>query len=1362
MKKVFLLYCLLVITAGVSAQITIPTGVSNVVVPCGTNNYAATVVTGTGGTGVEWFSDYLCTTSLGTNGTYNGATATSTMIFAKSTNGAASSADPKQVYIFKPQIPTASFTTVNSCSGVDVTVVVDTLLDSLTTIVLEDATIDPNVPGTNYDNNFLMVRPTGFCGGNVNFLTKYDVGVIPPNVTPVYSRSSTVAYSGFAHGGNGTVYEQFVANDGWDETTVTFATAPMPALPSNTADNIGSWWVWYGFPSLTVAHYDAATMGGSNEGDKPQANANILLNQQVITERAGDQTLSMFHFSPGYDSRYYAKNHKTNTSLLPQLKTIFSYNQAATCTYSWVGPGGFTAATQNISGLTVSGLYTLTITSAFGCIGVMNANIVVPPGALDVDPLADIVACDSIQLPAITGSSLVTPAYYTGLGGSGTSYNPGDWISTSGTYYIYDQTGTVPNCTDEETFTITIIACGCNTTMLSETFDQAVIVGANGPALYGNGGSDHNAAYALSGTFFGWFNIQNGIGPVDIYDRSINGLSVGCTIDASIWIRESYGGANIDISLIDDFGAVLATTNLTLNGIYQQVTLTTVATTPGLRYLIHFNGVGGNGLDIVTEDLLITQSCNSANGTDTQVACGSYLWINGINYVANNNTATHTIVAGAANGCDSIVTLDLTINNPVNSSDVQVACGSYLWIDGINYVANNNTATHTIVAGAANGCDSIVTLDLTINNPVNSSDVQVACGSYLWIDGINYVANNNTATHTIVGGAANGCDSIITLDLTITNGVNSIDVQVACGSYLWIDGINYVANNNVATQTIVGGAANGCDSIITLNLTINNPVNSTDVQVACGSYLWIDGINYVANNNTATHTIVAGAANGCDSIITLDLTITSDANSTDIQVACDSFVWIDGINYVANNNTATQTIVGGAANGCDSIITLNLTINPTPTVTVPNDLIYCKGEITLVNIFTSTNPGTTYTWTNSNTAIGLVANGIGNIPVFTATNSTGAPISGVISVTPSANGCVGLPVNYNIIVSPAITFTKVITPISCFAANDGQIAITPISGTPNFNYTWSVPGVGNSALATGLLPGQVTVTVEDANGCSEDSTFTIFEPAQIIVSFLSDRIDGCPGESVEFYIQTDTTLISSLTWNLGNGTTVSGSHSDFDTISTVYPNPGSYDVSLTITDTSVAGCSNTLPLSGYITIHDNPIANFSYAPTDATVFDPTIYFTDLSQINITNWDWDFDGLGASTDQNPIFVFPEDTGNYLVTLTVIDNNTCTNNITQNVKIFGEFGIFIPNSFTPDQNGRNDLFNPIGFGISEVGYSFMIFDRWGELIFETHALSDGWDGTYKGKLVPNDTFVWRVIFHDLDGVKHEQTGHINALR
>ncbi len=380
----------------------------------------------------------------------------------------------------------------------------------------------------------------------------------------------------------------------------------------------------------------------------------------------------------------------------------------------------------------------------------------------------------------------------------------------------------------------------------------------------------------------------------------------------------------------------IVTLNLTINNVVTGTDVQTACNSftwiDGITYNASTNTptftiVGGSvtGCDsIVTLDLTIN---NVVTGTDVQTACNSFTWIDGITYNASTNTPTFTIVGGSVSGCDSIVTLDLTINNVVTGTDVQTACNTYTWIDGITYNASTNTPTFTIVGGSVTGCDSIVTLDLTINNVVTGTDVQTACNSFTWIDGITYNASTNTPTFTIVGGSVSGCDSIVTLDLTINNVVTGTDVQTACNSYTWIDGITYNASTNTPTFTIVGGSVSGCDSIVTLDLTINNVVTGTDVQTACNTYTWIDGITYNASTNTPTFTIVGGSVSGCDSIVTLDLTINNVVTGTDVQTACNSFTWIDGITYNASTNTPTFTIIGGSVSGCDSIVTLDLTIN---------------------------------------------------------------------------------------------------------------------------------------------------------------------------------------------------------------------------------------------------------------------------------------------------------------------------------------------------------------------------------------------------------------------------------------------------
>jgi hypothetical protein len=364
---------------------------------------------------------------------------------------------------------------------------------------------------------------------------------------------------------------------------------------------------------------------------------------------------------------------------------------------------------------------------------------------------------------------------------------------------------------------------------------------------------------------------------------------------------------------------------------------------------VETNAVGCDSL--VTLNLTIT---DSNAGTDVQAACDSYTWIDGTTYTASNNTATW--VETNAVGCDSLVTLNLTITNSNAGTDVQAACDSYTWIDGTTYTASNNTATW--VETNAGGCDSLVTLNLTITNSNAGTDLQAACDSYTWIDGNTYTASNNTATW--VETNAVGCDSLVTLNLTITDSNAGTDVQAACDSYTWIDGTTYTASNNTATW--VETNAVGCDSLVTLNLTITNSNAGTDVQAACDSYTWIDGTTYTASNNTATW--LETNAGGCDSLVTLNLTITNSNAGTDVQMACDSYTWIDGTTYTASNNTATWLETN--AGGCDSLVTLNLTITNSNAGT---DVQAACDSYTWID-------GTTYTASN-NTATWLETNAVG-------------------------------------------------------------------------------------------------------------------------------------------------------------------------------------------------------------------------------------------------------------------------------------------------------------------------------------------------------------------------------------------------
>ncbi len=224
-----------------------------------------------------------------------------------------------------------------------------------------------------------------------------------------------------------------------------------------------------------------------------------------------------------------------------------------------------------------------------------------------------------------------------------------------------------------------------------------------------------------------------------------------------------------------------------------------------------------------------------------------------------------------------------------------------------------------------------------------------------------------------------GCDSLLTISLTINSSSTGIDSRTECNAFTWIDGNTYTSNTNTPTWIIPNSA--GCDSLVTLELTISNSSTGTDTQTACDSFTWIDGSTFTSSTNTPTWALTNAA--GCDSLVTLDLTVNYSNSGTDVQTTCDAYTWIDGNTYTSNNNLATWALTN--ALGCDSIVTLDLTINAVSSSVTQNGTLLTADEI-----------GATYQWLNCAEMI----------PINGATDqSYTATESGDYAVIVDNNGC---------------------------------------------------------------------------------------------------------------------------------------------------------------------------------------------------------------------------------------------------------------------------------------------------------------------------------------------------------------------
>ena len=282
------------------------------------------------------------------------------------------------------------------------------------------------------------------------------------------------------------------------------------------------------------------------------------------------------------------------------------------------------------------------------------------------------------------------------------------------------------------------------------------------------------------------------------------------------------------------------------------------------------------------------------------------------------------------------------------------------------------------------------------------------------------------------------------------------------------------------------------------------------------TYLWspASGLSSTTISNptatpptTAIYTVTVTDANGCTGTAISTVTVNPNpsvvANSgstcngnpfTIFASGAMTYLWHTGATanpLVVNPATTTSYTVTGTTSGCVGTAVATVTVNPLPIVVSEPNINVCAGTALPPNTFSSSPAGSTFTWTNSNTAIGLAASGTSSLPAFTATNGSGSPITSTITVTATRFGCTGPSMTFTITVNPMLTVTVgSIVPASCGVCN-GSVTATGSGGAPPYVYNW-VPGFSTTPSATGLCTGTYTVTLTDGNGCV--GTATAFIP----------------------------------------------------------------------------------------------------------------------------------------------------------------------------------------------------------------------------------------------------------------------------
>lgn len=290
-------------------------------------------------------------------------------------------------------------------------------------------------------------------------------------------------------------------------------------------------------------------------------------------------------------------------------------------------------------------------------------------------------------------------------------------------------------------------------------------------------------------------------------------------------------------------------------------------------------------------------------------------------------------------------------------------------------------------------------------------------------------------------------------------------------------------------------------------------------------------------------------------------------------------------------------------------------------------------------------------------------------------------------------------------------------------------------------------------------PGEipVTLTVRDTNQCEDQRTQVIeYFPVPNLIVVSPSSFLGCQPAEIFFNnlsFPIDTTY--DILWDFGDG----GTSTDISPTYT-YENPGNYTVNVEIT--SPIGCETDTVFDELITVLESPVADFSFTPSEPSNLNNTITFSDLSQRGV-GWTWDFGDGSRSQQRSPIHTY-RDTGIYVIQQVVVHPSGCTDTLEQIIDIFPEVRYYLPNAFTPNNDSVNDFYKGVGVMTGATNFSLTIWNRWGEMIFETDDPEASWNGRKfnTGKESPNGVYVVLVKYNDPRGNPFEIKGYATLIR
>lgn len=643
---------------------------------------------------------------------------------------------------------------------------------------------------------------------------------------------------------------------------------------------------------------------------------------------------------------------------------------------------------------------------------------------------------------------------------------------------------------------------------------------------------------------------------------------------------------------------------------------------------------------------------------------------------------------------------------------------------------------------------------------------------------------SDTVSVGIIPGAA-----ITVNSPTICAGATATLTASGATTYTWSANAGSATTPSVAvsptvttvyTVTANGGGGGGCAPVAnatvtvvpSLSVTVNVPpaicsgTSTTLTASGATNYTWspatglsaTTGSTVTASPAVTTNYTVTGSSGSCpvataSTVVTIIPSSTITVNSATICPTVSATLTANGSSTyswspatglssttgsVVTGNPAATTVYTVSGGNCVTSGTATITVVPSCSIAVTSATI-CPNETATL----TASGGGPYTWSPatglSSTSGATVTASPATTTVYTVTSSAGGfTTTNTSTVTVNASPTVAVS-NTTICQGNSATLT---------ASGANTYVWTPATGLS--------ATTGSTVVATPGVSTTYTITGTAVNGCTATAVSAVGVNAAPVVTLGPLNSVGCAPLCVSF-TSSSSSPAQSCEWDFGDGNGQAGCNTYY-----CYYAQGAYAIELTVTD--FLGCVGTATASA--TVYPVPDANFAATPQPVSILEPAIQFIDLTTDAVVNaWSWDFGVTGILSDtsviQHPEYVY-QDTGSYLVQLVVSTAYGCRDSIVKLVRIDDDYELYVPNAFSPNGDGVNEVFLPMMSGVLIDSYSLYVFDRWGNKVFETSELYKGWDGTFRGDMVQEDVYVWKLELRTTEGTKKRAHGSVSVLR